>query len=972
MSPAYDLGHSAEASYHPLETKEACAPPSHVTATAAPQRHAMGLRTSWSRMCRRYKLPTLLLMLLLLVSCMAYRILSSEQDAPPKDTHRSSPLLDAYEDFSAMRAGDLKMRIEEMVRIKSTVSVELRELESRRQKLQSDISQYNQKIEELKQELLREQTELERLKISVEQAQVAQREAVQRNTPDLALPRSLLPNSLPRKMNPITAGMAASCEMHNCFNHSRCSLTSGFPVYLYDPDEHSVQRHGYDIDGFLKTTLKQTLGYNAHIVKDPKQACIYLVLVGEALLEQDLLRNNRYAAQEAEHQQPSTPSHANDCPVDMEKLYKLPYWGGDGRNHVLLNLARRDLTSHRTNPLYKQNTMRALVVQSAFEREQFRPGYDLIVPPILGPPGGDVWQECAGMVPARRKYLLTFQGELRPKLSSLPPLDAFILEHLADMAKGATQDQFVLQFQCVPATEQQEGDSLPDWTLCGSDSSRRQLLKDSTFTLILPPMNGRVSSTLMLARIYEALRSGAVPVILGADELRLPYAETLDWRRSALLLPKARITELHFLLRAVQDADLLLLRRQGRLVWERYLSSVQATVDTVIASLRDRLGIPPRPVPPIIAQSVFNSTFIPLKSDPPVGLDTEPEESLGPIEPPYPSPSFRRNYTILRMQAKEAWNDWLDPFYLYPQLPFDPALPSEAKFLGSHTGFRPIGKGLGGAGKEFGEALGGNYPREQFTIVMLTYEREQVLMDSLGRLYGLPYLHKVVVVWNSPKPPLDELRWPDIGVPVAVLRAPRNSLNNRFLPFDVIETEAVLSVDDDAHLRHDEILFGFRVWREHRDRVVGFPGRYHAWDLGNPNGQWHYNSNYSCELSMVLTGAAFVHKYYLYLYTYHLPQAIRDKVDEYMNCEDIAMNFLVSHITRKPPVKVTSRWTFRCPGCPVSLSEDDTHFQERHKCINFFSRVFGYTPLLNTQFRADSILFKTRIPHDKQKCFKYI
>jgi len=35
-----------------------------------------------------------------------------------------------------------------------------------------------------------------------------------------------------------------------------------------------------------------------------------------------------------------------------------------------------------------------------------------------------------------------------------------------------------------------------------------------------------------------------------------------------------------------------------------------------------------------------------------------------------------------------------------------------------------------------------------------------------------------------------------------------------------------------------------------------------------------------------------------------MPQAIRDKVDEFMNCEDIAMNFLVSHITRQPPVKV--------------------------------------------------------------------
>lgn len=52
------------------------------------------------------------------------------------------------------------------------------------------------------------------------------------------------------------------------------------------------------------------------------------------------------------------------------------------------------------------------------------------------------------------------------------------------------------------------------------------------------------------------------------------------------------------------------------------------------------------------------------------------------------------------------------------------------------------------------------------------------------------------------------------------------------------------------------------------------------------------------------SGAAFFHKYYAYLYSNWMPQAIRDKVDEYMNCEDIAMNFLVSHITRKPPVKV--------------------------------------------------------------------
>ncbi len=37
-----------------------------------------------------------------------------------------------------------------------------------------------------------------------------------------------------------------------------------------------------------------------------------------------------------------------------------------------------------------------------------------------------------------------------------------------------------------------------------------------------------------------------------------------------------------------------------------------------------------------------------------------------------------------------------------------------------------------------------------------------------------------------------------------------NSLNNRFLPLANIQTEAVLSLDDDVHLRHDEIQFAFR------------------------------------------------------------------------------------------------------------------------------------------------------------------
>ena len=42
------------------------------------------------------------------------------------------------------------------------------------------------------------------------------------------------------------------------------------------------------------------------------------------------------------------------------------------------------------------------------------------------------------------------------------------------------------------------------------------------------------------------------------------------------------------------------------------------------------------------------------------------------------------------------------------------------------------------------------------------------------------------------------------------MKVAKNSLNNRFIPYDVIETDAILSIDDDMRLKHEEILLCFR------------------------------------------------------------------------------------------------------------------------------------------------------------------
>lgn len=58
----------------------------------------------------------------------------------------------------------------------------------------------------------------------------------------------------------------------------------------------------------------------------------------------------------------------------------------------------------------------------------------------------------------------------------------------------------------------------------------------------------------------------------------------------------------------------------------------------------------------------------------------------------------------------------------------------------------------------------------------------------------------------------------------------RPSISQRFYPHSQIETQAVLSLDEDAILNTDELDFAYQVWRDFPDRIVGYPARAHFWD----------------------------------------------------------------------------------------------------------------------------------------------
>ena len=134
-----------------------------------------------------------------------------------------------------------------------------------------------------------------------------------------------------------------------------------------------------------------------------------------------------------------------------------------------------------------------------------------------------------------------------------------------------------------------------------------------------------------------------------------------------------------------------------------------------------------------------------------------------------------------------------------------------------------------------------------------------------------PSLKKVLIVWNNQKKaPPPESEWPQVPIPIIIIKTRRNVLSNRFYPYDEIETDCVLSIDDDiVMLTPDEIEFGYQTWREFPDRLVGYPPRLHLFDEKENNFQ--YNSEWTNDASIILTGASFYHKYYSHVYSHLTP-----------------------------------------------------------------------------------------------------
>lgn len=257
----------------------------------------------------------------------------------------------------------------------------------------------------------------------------------------------------------------------------------------------------------------------------------------------------------------------------------------------------------------------------------------------------------------------------------------------------------------------------------------------------------------------------------------------------------------------------------------------------------------------------------------------------------------------------------------------------------------------GGSGAEEPYTMEGHY--SQFTLLTMTYDARLWNLKMYIKHYSrCASVREIVVVWNKGTPP--QLSDFDSAVPVRIRVEQQNSLNNRFKVDPLIKTRAVLELDDDIMMTCDDIERGFRVWREHPDRIVGFYPRLVSGGRLRYKGEKHARTHNG--YNMILTGAAFIDGPAAFeRYWSKEAEAGRALVDRLFNCEDVLMNYLYANSSSSSDVVEYVRpvWaidTSKFSGVAISRNTQ-AHYGVRSKCLRKFAGMYGSISHRKSEFR---------------------
>mmetsp|Transcript_24704 Transcript_24704/g.98002 ORF Transcript_24704/g.98002 Transcript_24704/m.98002 type:complete len:896 (-) Transcript_24704:1342-4029(-) len=276
---------------------------------------------------------------------------------------------------------------------------------------------------------------------------------------------------------------------------------------------------------------------------------------------------------------------------------------------------------------------------------------------------------------------------------------------------------------------------------------------------------------------------------------------------------------------------------------------------------------------------------------------------------------------------------------------------------------------------------------DSLTVVISTFSGDRLPLEVLVQHYAnSSSVSRVVVIWHDPSiqqsSDLPARRFVN-GVVVTNLQQSTDSLNNRFVPFDV-DTAVVLICDDDIVVSLDDLSFAFSVAREHPDRLLSpFVRASQRFDTNqqhqgsNVNISWgslgyfehdmSFTSSGSRQYSMALTKLCFAPAWLLFLYSCALDRRVYTYVDKKHNCEDVAFNLVAAAAGLRAPMMLDI--VVRDFGIQDGLSSRRNHVVDRRDCVPDLMELVAPRIPKNTFLRrgssAVSRFISTRVKYSR-------
>lgn len=103
----------------------------------------------------------------------------------------------------------------------------------------------------------------------------------------------------------------------------------------------------------------------------------------------------------------------------------------------------------------------------------------------------------------------------------------------------------------------------------------------------------------------------------------------------------------------------------------------------------------------------------------------------------------------------------------------------------------------------------------------------------------------------------------------------------------------------------------------------------------------------------------------------HAPKGTLELVENKKTCESLAMNFLISYITKQPPIRVTHSSQYSI-GNTLKPRLDriftmEQYFEAQQDCFDALINLFDGLPLIHSQVAVNPVLYKDIVSITRKK-----